>query len=117
MATYPDRLSYAEGGKEIVNHPSHYTSHPSGVECQTIARHMGYNLGNALKYMWRAGLKTEKKIVDLKKAIWYLQDEVAQLELAETKRIEELKAAEVARQQAAPAPAVQPGPFVAPRAG
>jgi hypothetical protein len=59
-----------------VNHPKHYTSHPSGVECIEITRHMGYNLGNAMKYIWRCDLKRDA-IEDLKKAIWYLQDELA----------------------------------------
>jgi hypothetical protein len=59
-----------------VNHPKHYTSHPSGVECIEITRHMGYNLGNAIKYIWRCDLKRDA-IEDLKKAIWYLQDELA----------------------------------------
>lgn len=59
-----------------VNHPKHYTSHPSGIECIQITRHMGFNLGNALKYIWRADLKADA-IEDLKKAIWYLNDEIA----------------------------------------
>jgi len=62
-----------------VNNPKHYTSHPSGIECIEITRHMNFNLGNAMKYVWRAGLKGGK-IQDLNKAIWYLQDEVAKLE-------------------------------------
>jgi hypothetical protein len=64
-----------------VNNPKHYTSHPSGVECIEITRHMGFNLGNVMKYIWRAGLKdvevTDKDLEDLKKAMWYLQDEIA----------------------------------------
>lgn len=63
-----------------VNHPAHYNSHPSGVECIQIARHMNYNRGNALKYLWRAGLKTEDPVKDLKKAIFYLLDEVKRIE-------------------------------------
>ena len=60
-----------------VNHPPHYTSHPSGVECIQITEHMGLNLGNAIKYIWRAGLKKDNSnIQDLKKAIWYLQREI-----------------------------------------
>lgn len=61
-----------------VNHPKHYTSHPSGIECIEIARHMGFNLGNAFKYIWRADIKEagSKNIQDLEKAIWYLQDEI-----------------------------------------
>lgn len=63
-----------------VNHPSHYAQHPSGVECITITRHMNFNLGNALKYIWRAGLKQDA-IEDLKKARWYLDDEIKRLEI------------------------------------
>ncbi len=62
-----------------VHHPRHYTSHPSGVECIQITRHMGFNLGNAVKYIWRADLKHDgaKAIEDLEKAVWYLRDEIA----------------------------------------
>ena len=61
--------------EDLVNHPSHYTSHPSGVECIRITEHMGFNLGNALKYVWRSDLKedTEK---DMNKAIWYIKREL-----------------------------------------
>jgi hypothetical protein len=58
-----------------VNNPKHYTSHPSGVECIQITRHMGFNLGNAIKYIWRADEKG-KRIEDLEKAVWYLTDEI-----------------------------------------
>ena len=40
-----------------INHPPHYTQHPSGVECITITEHYNFNVGNAIKYLWRAGLK------------------------------------------------------------
>jgi hypothetical protein len=60
---------------EAVNHPSHYTGHPSGVECITVTEHMNFNLGNAMKYIWRADLK-DKAIEDLKKAEWYIQREL-----------------------------------------
>lgn len=70
-----------------VSHPSHYTSDPSGVECIQITRHRNFNVGNAFKYLWRAGLKEdadlsaqEKEIQDLKKARWYIDDEIARLE-------------------------------------
>ena len=70
-----------------VNHPVHYNADPSGVECIDIVRHRNFNIGNAIKYLWRAGLKAsgligarEKEIEDIKKAIWYLQDEVKRLE-------------------------------------
>ncbi len=59
----------------LVNHPSHYLSHPSGIECIEITRHMGFNLGNAIKYIWRADLKNNA-IEDLQKAVWYLHDEI-----------------------------------------
>lgn len=66
-----------------VNHPQHYTSDPSGIECIQITRHRDFNIGNAIKYLWRAGLKQEpskdivdKTIEDLEKAIWYINDEI-----------------------------------------
>lgn len=62
-----------------VNHPDHYTSHPSGVECIQITEHMNFCLGNAQKYLWRAGLKSENPIEDLKKSIWYIEREIARL--------------------------------------
>lgn len=60
---------------DMVNHPPHYTSHPSGVECIEITEHMSFTLGNALKYIWRADLKG-KSIQDLEKAIFYLNREI-----------------------------------------
>lgn len=59
-----------------VNHPKHYTAHPSGVECIRITEHMGFCLGNAIKYIWRADLKSDS-IEDLRKARWYLDREIA----------------------------------------
>lgn len=58
-----------------VNHPRHYTSHPSGVECIDVTEHMNFCLGNAVKYIWRAGLKGDE-VEDLKKAAWYLAKEI-----------------------------------------
>lgn len=58
-----------------VNHPAHYTEHPSGVECIQITEHMGFNLGNAVKYIWRADLKGSA-IEDLEKARWYIDREL-----------------------------------------
>ena len=63
-----------------VNHPSHYNSHPSGVECITIVEHLTFNTGNAIKYCWRAGLKSASPIEDLKKARWYIEIEIQRLE-------------------------------------
>jgi hypothetical protein len=62
-----------------VNSPKHYCSHPSGVECIEITRHMNFNLGNAIKYIWRAGMKDEY-LQELKKARWYIDDEIAKIE-------------------------------------
>jgi hypothetical protein len=62
-----------------VNHPVHYTDHPSGIECIQITEHMNFNLGNAIKYIWRAALKG-KQMEDLKKAAWYVNREIARLE-------------------------------------
>lgn len=64
---------------DAVNHPKHYTSHPSGIECIQITEHMGFNLGNALKYIWRADLKNDA-IEDMKKAAWYIQREIGKRE-------------------------------------
>ena len=58
-----------------INHPKHYTQHPSGVECIQITEHMGFNLGNAIKYIWRADLKADA-IEDLEKARWYIDREL-----------------------------------------
>jgi hypothetical protein len=60
---------------DMVNHPPHYTSHPSGVECIQITEHMGFNLGNALKYIWRADLKGSA-VEDLEKAVFYINREL-----------------------------------------
>lgn len=65
--------------RDDVNHPAHYTSHPSGVECIQIAEHFGFNVGNAIKYLWRAGLKSEDPLEDLHKAAWYVQREIERL--------------------------------------
>lgn len=66
----------AEPEQDPVNNPSHYTAHPSGVECIEVTRHLSFNLGNAIKYIWRADEKG-KAIQDLEKAVWYLNDEIA----------------------------------------
>lgn len=65
----------------MVNHPTHYTKHPSGVECIAIVEHMSFCLGNAVKYIWRAGEKG-RELEDLKKARWYLDREIANREKA-----------------------------------
>ena len=62
--------------QDPVNHPKHYTEHPSGIECIQITEHMGFNLGNAMKYIWRADLK-HNAVEDLQKAVWYINRELA----------------------------------------
>jgi hypothetical protein len=64
-----------------VEHPSHYTSHPSGVECIEITEHLSFCRGNAIKYLWRAGSKDEV-VEDLQKARWYISREIERLERA-----------------------------------
>lgn len=87
-----DKIVYKYGddgitkNSDAVNHPKHYQD-PSGIECIDIVRHRNFDIGNAIKYLWRAGLKQdadktpiEKQIEDLRKAIWYIQDEITTLE-------------------------------------
>lgn len=79
--------------REAVNHPAHYNVHPSGVECITVVEHMGFNLGNAVKYIWRADLKADA-FEDLNKAAWYV-----------TREIEKRRGTGATTSQPAPAPA------------
>ena len=62
-----------------VNHPAHYIKHPSGVECIAITEWMNFNLGNCIKYIWRAGEKGSL-LENLKKARWYLDREINRVE-------------------------------------
>lgn len=90
----PDMVdTYRRQGKVhegLVNHPLHYNQHPSGIECIEIARHYCFSIGNAIKYLWRAGLKQEvgksdvtKEIEDLEKAKWYIDDHIKQLKASQ----------------------------------
>jgi len=81
---------------DAVNHPQHYRSHPSGIECIQITEHMGFCLGNAVKYIWRADLKGNA-IEDLEKAAWYIRREI--------ERRKALDAAHAPRSHAEPPPA------------
>lgn len=86
---YLEYFEMAESMKkqiDMVNHPKHYTSDPSGVEAIEITRWRNFNVGNAIKYLWRAGLKEdpskdllEKQVEDLRKAVFYINDEIARL--------------------------------------
>lgn len=83
--TQPEELPFLDSLPEFehdfVNHPKHYCDHPSGIECIEITRHHDFAIGNAIKYLWRAGLKdSDNEIQDLKKAIWYIQDKISQLD-------------------------------------
>lgn len=69
----------AKNSDQAVNHPPHYTQHPSGVECIQITEHMNFCLGNAIKYIWRAGLKAKDPVEDLKKARFYIEREIKRL--------------------------------------
>lgn len=64
-----------------VNHPTHYTNHPSGIECIQVTEHFNFCIGNAIKYLWRNGLKDgNSNIQDLKKAVWYINREIQTLD-------------------------------------
>ena len=73
---------------EQVSHPSHYAwlKDLCGVEPLDICRHLDFNTGNAIKYLLRNDkvdgnkTKTEKRIEDLRKAVFYIQDEIKLLE-------------------------------------
>ena len=60
---------------DMVNNPPHYTAHPSGIECIQITEHMNFCCGNAVKYIWRAGLKGSD-LEDLRKAEFYIKREI-----------------------------------------
>lgn len=74
MMTTPHEVIPPPMSHDPVNHPAHYTSHPSGIECIQITEHMNFNLGNAVKYIWRCFGKGQT-IQDLSKAIFYLERE------------------------------------------
>ena len=67
---------------DMVTSPPHYTQHPSGVECIQITQHMSFCVGNAVKYLWRAGLKGPP-IEDMEKAVWYINKEIERLRALE----------------------------------
>lgn len=78
-----------EGKGEKISHPPHYTwlKDLCGIEVIDITRHLDFDTGNAIKYLLRAGHKSEegytnkeKTIEDLKKAIFYIEDKIKMLE-------------------------------------
>jgi hypothetical protein len=72
----PDILRHMN---DRVEHPGHYTKHPSGVECLDITEHMNFCLGNVIKYVWRCDEKGDA-LEDLKKARFYLDREIKRRE-------------------------------------
>ena len=69
--------------KEQVNHPGHYGGSDNVYEAIKVieAWDLGFHLGNTVKYISRAGKKeTDKELQDLKKAAWYLQRHIENLE-------------------------------------
>jgi len=81
MLPFPDANLGTKFGVTDAAHPSHYVSDPSGVECIEITRHRNFNVGNAIKYLWRTGLKNSSSSTeDLRKALWYITDEIQRIE-------------------------------------
>jgi hypothetical protein len=79
-------MIYASDENERVNHPRHYNKHPAEIECIEVVEHMTFNVGSAIKYLWRNGLKDiigdskAAQIEDLKKAIFYIEREIQLIE-------------------------------------
>jgi hypothetical protein len=71
MSTQPDNIN-----------PQHYRQHPSGVECIEVTQHCNFCIGNAIKYLWRAGLKGDA-VEDLRKAAWYIDREIKKREASD----------------------------------
>lgn len=73
------------GRTDNVNHPSHYKNGmKSDVECIMFTRCLSFNLGNAFKYVWRAGEKVSETMdTDVAKAMWYLKDAIEYGELTD----------------------------------
>jgi hypothetical protein len=76
----PKKVTFADEFIDSYTQPAsdHYRKHPSGVECITVAEHFNFNLGNVLKYVWRAGHK-ENELDDLVKAQYYIEREIIRL--------------------------------------
>ena len=94
MAKSDKQIITSEQIDDRVNHPKYYNNNSIGIECIEIARHFSFNLGNCIKYIYRHGNKEEqgisnelKKLEDLKKARFYIDDEIKMLE----KKIEQSK--------------------------
>lgn len=75
---------------DTVQKAKHYNVHPSGVECKDIARYLGFNLGNACKYLWRMHEKHEEPLQDLEKALFYVNDHIESLKSLDGFRVQPL---------------------------
>ena len=81
MGIHDSYDSVLSSGTDIVNHPPHYTRGPKGIECIQITECMNFNLGNASKYIWRVAFGgKEDDVLDLKKAVWYINREIERRE-------------------------------------
>jgi hypothetical protein len=79
MSYYDDlEAEYNSMIQDDAVNPDHYKKHASGVECIQVTEHMNFCLGNAIKYIWRAG-KKDDAVQDLEKAKWYIEREIARL--------------------------------------
>jgi len=78
------KLEKCEREHDNVNHPKHYNNSPATcecgrrIECIDVTRHMDFDVGNAVKYLWR--FLDKGGLEDLKKARWYLEDKIKQME-------------------------------------
>lgn len=86
MTPQDTKLPPTDDADDPVEHPAHYTSSSARcpqcgrqIECIDVVEHMSFPLGNAIKYLWRAGIKTDDPIQDLKKSVWYIQREIGRL--------------------------------------
>jgi len=74
----------SEDPDEAVHHPRHYNQHPSNIECIELIEHLPANFANAVKYIWRCGLKaTSTPLRDLESAKWYTEREIQRVDLFE----------------------------------
>jgi hypothetical protein len=85
-----DELQQFRAERDMVNHPPHYNNSAATcdkcgdcIECIEVTRHMPFSLGNAVKYLWR--WQDKGGLEDLKKARWYLEDAIKDLERRQTK--------------------------------
>ena len=70
---------------DLINHPPHYRGNPAGIECIDVTEHMNFNLGNAVKYIWRCDAKGDP-IENLSKARWYIEREIQRREWQEEQK-------------------------------